>query len=174
MKCSLGISNFIEEISSLSYSIVVLCFFALVTEEVFLISPCYSLGLCIQCEYLSFSPLPFTSLLFTAICKAPSDNHFVFLHFLFLVMVLIPASVQCHEPPSIVLQGLCLSDLIPWMYFSLPLYNHKGFDLGHTWLIWFSLVVSLVVFPTFFNLSQNLAIRGSWSQYWSLTNWKLE
>ena len=124
--------------------------------------------------HLSFSPLPFTSLLFTAICKAPSDNHFVFLHFLFLVMVLIPASVQCHEPPSIVLQGLCLSDLIPWMYFSLPLYNHKGFDLGHTWMIWFSLVVSLVVFPTFFNLSQNLAIRGSWSQYWSLTNWKLE
>ena len=31
--------------------------------------------------YLSFSPLPFTSLLFTAICKASSDNHFAFLHF---------------------------------------------------------------------------------------------
>ena len=25
-----------------------------------------------------------------------------------------------------------LSDLIPWTYLSLPLYNHKGFDLGHT------------------------------------------
>ena len=25
-----------------------------------------------------------------------------------------------------------LSDLIPWIYFSLPLYNRKGFDLGHT------------------------------------------
>ena len=25
-----------------------------------------------------------------------------------------------------------LSDLIFWIYFSLPLYNHKGFDLGHT------------------------------------------
>jgi len=31
--------------------------------------------------YLSFSPLPFASLLFSAICKASSDNHFAFLHF---------------------------------------------------------------------------------------------
>ena len=48
MKCSLGISNFLEEISRLSHSIVFLYFFALITEEGFLISPCYSLGLCIQ------------------------------------------------------------------------------------------------------------------------------
>ena len=34
--------------------------------------------------YLSFSPLPFTYLLFSAICKASSDNHFAFLHFFFL------------------------------------------------------------------------------------------
>ena len=27
-----------------------------------------------------------------------------------------------------------LSDLIPWIYFSLPLYNRKGFELGHTWM----------------------------------------
>ena len=39
MKCSLGISNFLEEISSLSHSIVFLYFFVLVTEEGFLISP---------------------------------------------------------------------------------------------------------------------------------------
>jgi len=48
MKCSLGISNFLEEISSISYSIIFLYFFALITEEAFLISPCYSLELCIQ------------------------------------------------------------------------------------------------------------------------------
>ena len=36
-----------------------------------------------------FSPLPFTSLLFSAICKASSDNHFAFLHFFFLKMVFI-------------------------------------------------------------------------------------
>ena len=45
---SLGISNFLEEISSLSHSIVFLYFFALITKEVFLISPCYSLELWVQ------------------------------------------------------------------------------------------------------------------------------
>ena len=39
MKCSLGISNFLDEISSLSHSIVFLYFFALITEKGFLISP---------------------------------------------------------------------------------------------------------------------------------------
>ena len=43
-------------------------------------------------EYLSFCPLPFTSLLFTTICKASSDNHFAFLHFFSMGMVLIPVS----------------------------------------------------------------------------------
>ena len=38
MKCPLGISNFLEEISSLSHSIVFLYFFALIAEEGFLIS----------------------------------------------------------------------------------------------------------------------------------------
>ena len=50
----------------------------------------------------------------------------------------LPPSVQSHEPPSIVLQALCLSDLIPWIYFSLLLYNHKGLDLGQTCTVyWF-------------------------------------
>ena len=48
MKSSLGISNFLEEISRLSHSIVFLYLFALIAEEGFLISPCYSLELCIQ------------------------------------------------------------------------------------------------------------------------------
>ena len=48
MKCSLGISNFLEEISSLSHSAVFLYFFALIAEEGFLISSCYFLELCIQ------------------------------------------------------------------------------------------------------------------------------
>ena len=42
--------------------------------------------------YLSFSPLPLVSLLFSAICKASSDNHFAFFHFFFLGMVSITAS----------------------------------------------------------------------------------
>ena len=82
MKCSFVISNFLEEISSLSHSIVFLHFFALITEVGFLISPCYSLELFIQMGIFEFSALPFTSVLYSAICKASSDNHFAFLHFL--------------------------------------------------------------------------------------------
>ena len=48
MKFSTDISNFLEEISSLSHSIIFLYFFALINEEAFLISPWYSLELCIQ------------------------------------------------------------------------------------------------------------------------------
>ena len=48
MKYSLGISNFVEEISSLSHSTAYLYFSALITKEGFLISPHYSLELCIQ------------------------------------------------------------------------------------------------------------------------------
>ena len=39
--------------------------------------------------YLSFSPLPFTSLLSSAVCKAFSDNYFGFFHFFFFGMALV-------------------------------------------------------------------------------------
>ena len=42
--------------------------------------------------YLSFSPLPFPSLLLIAVSKASSDNHFAFFIFFSLGMILIPAS----------------------------------------------------------------------------------
>ena len=132
---SLGISNFLEEISSLSHSIVFLYFF------------------CIDCwgrfSYLSllfFGTLdsngyifPFLlclsfSLLFSAICKASSDNHFAFLHFFFLGMVLITASctmswTSIHSSSgTLSTRSNPLSLLLTW-------YNHKGFDLGHTWMV---------------------------------------
>ena len=47
MKCSLGISNFLKEISSLSHSIDYLFLF-IVHSRKFHISSCYSLELCIQ------------------------------------------------------------------------------------------------------------------------------
>ena len=40
--------------------------------------------LAVKWVYLSFSPFPFASLLFSAICKATSDSYFAFLHFFFL------------------------------------------------------------------------------------------
>ena len=55
------------------------------------------------------------------------------LHFFFLGMVLITASCTMSQI-FVHRQALCLSDLIPWIYFSLPLYNHKVFDLGHIWI----------------------------------------
>ena len=56
--------------------------------------------------YLSLSPLPFASLLFSAIIyKASSDNHFAFLHFFFLGMILITLSctmlqTSVHSSPG--------------------------------------------------------------------------
>ena len=96
--------------------------------------------------YHSFSPLPFA--FFSAICKASSDNHFAFLHFFFLQMVFITASYIVSQTSGHSSSGTRLSHLIPGVYFSLPLYNHKGFDLNHTWM----------VFSSFFNFSMNLAI----------------
>ena len=63
--------------------------------------------------YLSFSPLLFTSLHFTAICRASSDSHFAFLQFFSVGWSCSLSPVQCHEPSSIVHQALCLSDLVP-------------------------------------------------------------
>ena len=79
--------NFLEEISILSHYIHFLYFFALITKEGFLISPCYSLELAILWNsefkrvYPSFSSLLLASLLFPASCKASSDSHFAFWHF---------------------------------------------------------------------------------------------
>ena len=130
LKCSLDVSNFLEEITSLSHSIVSLYFYALITEEGFLISPCYSLELCIQMDISFLSPLPFTSLLFSAICKASSDSHFAFLHFFFLGMVLITFS--CTMLRTSVHRSSGTVSIRSNLYFSLPLYKHKGFDLGYT------------------------------------------
>ena len=138
MKCSLGISNFLEEISNLSHSVVVLYFFALIAEEGFLIYHCYFWNSAFKWEYLSFSPLLFASLLFTAICKASSDNHFAFLHFFSMGMVLLPVSCTMSRT-SVHSSSGAVSDLVPQMYFSLPLYNHKGFGLGQ-------MVVPVLVF----------------------------
>ena len=98
MKCSLAISNFFEEISSLSRSIVFLYFFALIAEEGFLISPCYSLELSIQmCISFLFS-FAFHFLFFSQLFVRPSQTVIVlFLHFFFLGMVLIPISCTVSQ-----------------------------------------------------------------------------
>ena len=70
---------------------------------------------------LCFSPLFFASLLFSAACKAFSDNRFDFLP-VFLGMVLITTSCTVLWT-SVHSSSGTLSDLIPWIYLSLPLYK---------------------------------------------------
>ena len=71
-------------------------------------------------EYIFSFLFSFASMsrLFSAICKASSDNHFAFLYFFFLSMFLITASSTMSQTSV-----HCLSDLIPWIYLSLPLYK---------------------------------------------------
>ena len=118
------ISNFLEEMSNFSHSIVFLCFFAMITDKDFLISPCYSLELCFQIGIsfiFSFAFSFFTQLF----VRPPQTTILLFcISFSWGWSWFLPP-VQCHEPPSIVHQALCLSDLIPWIYLSLPLYTHK-------------------------------------------------
>ena len=97
MKCSTGITNFLEEISSLFHSIVFLYFFTLITEEVFFSLCAILWNSAFKSVYLSFSPLPFAYLPFSAIGKASSDNNFAFLHFFFLSMVLMIASCTMSQ-----------------------------------------------------------------------------
>ena len=74
MKSSLGISNFLEEISSLSHSIVFLYFFAMITEEGFLISPWYSLEFCIQIGIYFLFSFAFSFSSFLSFVRAPQTT----------------------------------------------------------------------------------------------------
>ena len=88
-ECSFGSPTFIEVISSLSHSMVFLYFFTWSFRKAFLSLLAILWNSAFRWVYLSFSPFPFTSLLFIDICKASSDNHFAFLHFFLSWMVLI-------------------------------------------------------------------------------------
>ena len=117
MKCSLGISNFLEEISSLSHSIVFL-YLHWSLRKAFLSLLAILWNSAFKWVYLFFSPLPLAFLLFTTVCRASSNNHFAFLHFFFLGMVLIPASCTMSQTAIHSSSGT-LSDLILRIYFSL-------------------------------------------------------
>ena len=67
--------------------------------------------------YLSFSPLPLTSVLFSAICEASSDNYFAFLHFFFLRMVFITASCTMSWTSVHSSSGTLSIRFIPWDLF---------------------------------------------------------
>ena len=135
MNYSLGISNFLDEISSFSHSVVFFYFFALITKEGFLSLLPILWNSAFKWIYLSFSLLPFTSLLFSAICKTSLDSHFAFFHFFFLGMVLITVSCAMSQTSIHSSPGTLSIRSDPRIYLSLPLYNHKRFDLNHTWMV---------------------------------------
>ena len=64
------------------------------------------------------------SLLFSATYKPSSDNHFAFLHFFFLEIVFITTSCTMSWTSDHSSSGT-LSNLIPWIYLSLLLYNQR-------------------------------------------------
>ena len=108
MKCSLGISNFLEEISSLSILLFSSISLHWSLRKAFLSLLAILWNSAFRWIYFSFSPLFLAYLLFSAICKASSDNHLSFCISSW-GWFWSPLPVQCHEPPSIVLQALCLS-----------------------------------------------------------------
>ena len=134
MKCSLGISNFVKR--SLVFPILLLSSSYLYwsLRKAFLSLLAILCNSAFRWVYLSFSLLPLAFVVFSAIFKASLDNHFAFLHFFFLRMVLLTASCTMSQTSEYSSSG-ALSDLISWIYLSFPLYNHKGFDVGHTWMV---------------------------------------
>ena len=140
------ITNFLEEISSLSILLFSSISLHCSHKKAFIPLRAILRNSAFKWVFLSFSSLPFAFLLFSAICKASSNNHYACLFFFFLGMLLITTSCTILWT-SIHSSSGTPSDLIPWIYWSLPLCN-KGFDIS----------------PTFFRLKLNFAIRSSWSE----------
>ena len=78
-------------------------------------------------EYLFLCPLPFTSLLCSAVCKDSSDNHLPSCISFSLRRFWSPPTVQCYKTLSIVLLTVCLPDLIFWIYSHLRCIIIKDF-----------------------------------------------
>ena len=114
IKCSLGISNLLGDLILLFFPILLFSSISLhwSLRKAFLLLLAVLWNSAFKWAYLSFSPLLFTSLPFTAICKASSDSHFSFLHFFFLRMVLIPVSCTMSRT-SVHSSSGTLSDLVP-------------------------------------------------------------
>ena len=94
MKCSLDISNFLEDISSFPIWLFPSISLHYSLKKAFLSLLALLWNSAFSWVYLSLSPLPSASFLFSAICKASSDNHFALLHFFFLGMVLVTTSCR--------------------------------------------------------------------------------
>ena len=123
MKCSLGVSNFLEESSSIPILLFSSIFLHWSLRNAFLSLLDIIWNSAFRCFYLSFSPLPFTCLLFSAIVRPPQTTVLAFCISLSWGWSGSLPPVQCPEPPSIILQALCLSDPIPSIYLSFSQFS---------------------------------------------------
>ena len=123
-----GISNFLEQISNLSHSVVFLYFFALFTQEGFLLSLLFS-GTLYLTEFINFPFLLCLLILFISLpfVRPPLTTILPCCISFSCGWLWSPPPVQFRT--SVHSSSGILSDLIPWIYLPLPLYNHKGFDL---------------------------------------------
>ena len=116
--------------SSLSHSVVFSISLHWLLRKTFLSVLAILWNSAFRCLYLSFLlcfSLLFSSQLFV---RPPQTTILSFyVSFSWGWMFLITTSCTVLWTSTIVLQALCLRDLIPWIYLSFPLYNHKGFDL---------------------------------------------
>ena len=157
MKYSLGISNFLEEISI--FPILLFSFISLhwSLRKAFLPLLANLWNSAFRWVYLSFSPLLLASLLFSAICKASSDNHFAFLHFFFLGMVLITAS--CTMSWTSVLSAFVTkgssnyflkflkNDLAFLPCWFLPSLNFRKFVVSALWFVSVCFLCGVLFYP---------------------------
>ena len=144
MKCPLVSLIFLKR-SLVSHSIVFLYFFPLITYEGFHISPCSSLEFYIQIgiSFLFFFAFHFS--FSQPFVRPPQTTILPFcISFPWRLFCSLPP-LQCYKHLSIVLWALCLSDLIPWICLSRPLYNCRGFDRNHTWMVLCLYAFSLIV-----------------------------
>ena len=99
-------------------------------EEGFLISPCYSLEICIQMLISLLFSFAFCIFFFSQLFVRPPQTT--------TLPFCISWGWSWSLPPcttsqtSVHTSSGTLSGLIPWIYLLLPPYNCKGFDLGHT------------------------------------------
>jgi len=76
-----------------------------------------------RCGYLSFAPLLFTSLLFTAICKASPDSHFAFLVPInYWLLLTTPLTIGPHNYSTSLATPKILSSL--WKLQQYPRLTH--------------------------------------------------
>src|SRR5574337_1311052 len=98
MKCSFGISDFLEEIPSLSHSVVFLYFFASIAKEGSHLSLLF-FGTLHSDVYIFPFLLCFSLLFFSQLfLRPPQTAILLFLHFFSMGMVLIP--VSCTVSPT--------------------------------------------------------------------------